>query len=373
MQQSDGRREPRPSSVDYCAAMSTVLRDLHAGEASEERVSPQEQLAQRPGTARMQFCHGSTGTTLGSAYATSPLRLLTPRNHGVAAWVYLSSFGGGLVDGDHFDVQVDVDPGAFALLGTQASTKVYRSPERRAGDALASGGPTAPDGTDGTAATAASAGAAGTGGGCSQRLSARVGEGAALALLPDPVVCFADARYDQTLDIALAPTASLVAIDGYTCGRSARGERWAFSRYASRTVVTRGVTRGVTRAPSGGPGVAGGQRSLVDATRLERRRGHRAIADRMGRFDVVLSLIAFGPRFISVREAMLAAIPHEAPNGNGPSGDPAPVILAVSPVGDDGCIVRVAAERFETASLALRSSFLALAHVLGDDPFARKW
>jgi len=289
--------------------------------------------------------------------------------------VYLSSFGGGLVDGDRLDIQVDVDPGAFALVGTQASTKVYRSPERRAGDALASSGPTAPAGKGGAAAPA---GAAGSGRGCSQTLSARVDEGAALVLLPDPVVCFADARYDQTIDVALAPTASLVALDGYTCGRSARGERWAFSRYASRTVVTRAVTRaaahGVTLARE--HGVPAGQRSLVDATRLERRLGHGAIADRMGQFDVVLSLIAFGPRFASVREAMLAAVPHERPNGSAPSGasgDPAPAILAVSPVGDDGCIVRVAAERFETASLALRSSFSALAHVLGDDPFARKW
>ena len=49
------------------------------------------------------------------------------------------------------------------------------------------------------------------------------------------------------------------------------------------------------------------------------------------------------------------------------------VIAAASPLGDDGCIVRVAAERFESASRALRSSFVALARTLGDDPFARKW
>jgi len=55
------------------------------------------------------------------------------------------------------------------------------------------------------------------------------------------------------------------------------------------------------------------------------------------------------------------------------------VLVAASALGGDagdagdGCIVRVAAERFETATLALRSSFAALAHGLGDDPFARKW
>jgi hypothetical protein len=47
--------------------------------------------------------------------------------------------------------------------------------------------------------------------------------------------------------------------------------------------------------------------------------------------------------------------------------------VAVSPLGGDACILRVAAERFESASRALRSSFASLASVLGDDPFARKW
>src|SRR6266508_3728405 len=96
------------------------------------------------------------------AYATSPLRLLTPSNHGRAAWVYTSSYGGGLVDGDRIAIDVDVTSGATAFVSTQASTKVYRSP-------------------NGTTAT----------------LHGRVGPGALLVMAPDPVVCFADARYRQ--------------------------------------------------------------------------------------------------------------------------------------------------------------------------------
>ena len=183
--------------------------------------------------------------------------------------------------------------GRLALLGTQASTKVYRSP---------AGSP---------------------GAGCAQRLCARVDEGALLAVIPDPVVCFADARYEQAVDVALAPSASLFLLDGYTCGRAARGERWAFAGYASRTRIDRG-----------------GARSVIDAVRLDPR--HGALADRMGRFDVFLSLLAIGPRFAPVREAMAALSP---PAGAGDS-----VVVAVSPLGpgaDAGCMVRVAAERFE--------------------------
>ncbi len=283
-----------------------------------------------PGIARLEFRRRASGgkTVLGRAFAASPLRLLTPANHGDAAWVFLASLGGGLLDGDRIDLDVEVGDGASALLGTQASTKVYRSPPGGAGS--------------------------------SQRLSARVGAGALLAVVPDPVVCFADARYQQSLEISLAPSASLWLADGYSCGRSARGERWAFSRYASRTTVFRG-----------------GARSIVDATRLEagleaglERRpgpGLAPLADRMGRFDVVLSLLVVGPRFAHVREAMLASW------SPGASSATDPVLVAASPLSEDACILRVAAERFESASRALRSSFALLAAVLGDDPFARKW
>ncbi len=327
-----------------------------------------------PGIARLEFRRRASGgkTVLGTAFAASPLRLLTPANHGDAAWVFLASLGGGLLDGDRIDLDVEVGDGASALLGTQASTKVYRSPPGGAGS--------------------------------SQRLSARVGAGALLAVVPDPVVCFADARYEQTLEISLAPSASLWLADGYSCGRSARGERWAFSRYASRTTVFRGGARAIVDATRLEAGLDPGLERLdrQDAGELEGSgRSPRPqqtpriepgpLADRMGRFDVVLSLLVVGPRFAAAREAMLAAwspgssrgapAPLERDPGSS-RGAPAPlkrdhgadpVLVAASPLGDDACILRVAAERFESASRALRSSFALLARVLGDDPFARKW
>ncbi len=245
------------------------------------------------------------------AFATSPLRLLTPRNHGSAAWVFLANLGGGLVDGDKIDIRLDVDEGASALIGTQSSTKVYRSPR-----------------------------------GCTQRLEVHAAGGATVVAIPDPVVCFAGAHYKQEIVAALAPDASFLLLDGYTCGRSARGERWAFDRYESRTTLVRG-----------------GRTAIVDATCLDR--AHGPIAERMGRFEVLLTLIAIGPRFASLRETMLASRPA-------PTATDAEVVAA-SPVSTDAVILRVGAERFEAASRALRPSFSELTRVLGDDPFARKW
>jgi len=160
------------------------------------------------------------------------------------------------------------------------------------------------------------------------------------------VVCFAGARYRQRNRFALAPNASLVFLDGYTCGRGARGERWQFDLYASRTTIDRA-----------------GRPLLVDACRLDP--AHGSLPERMGCFDVVLSLIAVGPAFSRLRDVMLS------PQAGPARGDTE--VVAASAVGDDAAILRIAANRFERASYLLRPSFAALAGVLGDDPFARKW
>ena len=270
-----------------------------------------------PGSVALDFRRVAGRTVLARAFARSPARLLTPRNHGGAAWVFLASLGGGLLDADCVDVQMDVGAGASAFVGTQASTKVYRSPR-----------------------------------GAAQKLDARVGAGALLALVPDPVVCFRSARYRQDLRVDLGSDSSFLMLEGYTAGRSASGERWQFDAYASRTVVVRDASR-----------------LFVDAIRLDPEAG--PLAARMGEFDAVLSLFAAGPRLEGVRAAMFALAASAASASRvGAGGTP---LIAASPIAGDAVVLRVAARRFEDASRALRPSFTALAEVLGDDPFARKW
>lgn len=259
-------------------------------------------------------------TVLAKVLARSPLKLLAPRNHGSAAWVFAASYGGGLVGGDRLRIAVEVEPGAAALLGTQASTKVYRSPL-----------------------------------GSSQRLDARVAPGGLLVVLPDPIVCFAGSRYEQDLEIALAADASLVLVDALSCGRSARGERWAFDRYAARTRVTRA-----------------GRPVLLDALLLDP--AHGALLDRMGRFDAIATLVLLGPRartadgprgqeaFARIVEASQAPLERRAD-----------LVTAASPLGDDGLIVRIAGTSVERVTGATRSALGFLAGELGDDPFLRKW
>jgi len=267
------------------------------------------------GDGALRFVRAGSRTVVHTARAKSPLKLLLPNNHGDASWVFLATLGGGLVDGDAVSLSVDVDGGACALLGTQASTKVYRSP-----------------------------------GGTTQRLHARVASGALLALVPDPVSCFAGARYAQDVEVHLEDErATLVLVDAVTCGRAARGERWAFARYSSRTRVWRA-----------------GRLLATDTVLLDP--AHGDLAERMGAFDAFATVIVVGPRAEEVRARVLAA-PSSRPGEARAEGR----LQSASALGADAALGRVAAASARQVIASTRALLEPLARQLGDDPFARRW
>jgi urease accessory protein len=235
------------------------------------------------GSGRLAVARVNGRSTVVSAWARAPLVLRTPRVRGDAAWAFVGSLGGGLVQGDALSLQVDVGTDAAAVVTTQASQKVYRGAR-----------------------------------GAAQRTTARVAGGALLVWRPDPVACFAAARYSQEARVELLDeTASLVYEDVLTCGRRAMGERWDFARYASRLVVERA-----------------GRAALVDGVLLDA--AHGSVAARMGRWDVMATVVALGKRAEPVARAMLAA--HGTRSSR--------VAVAASAV-PGGAIARVLAESVE--------------------------
>jgi len=260
------------------------------------------------GRGHLVFTRVGARTVIEAARANTPLKLLTPDNHGHAAWAFATSFGGGLVDGDALDLSVRVNHDASALVSTQSQTKVFRGPR-----------------------------------GATQVLTADVADGALLALLPDPVACFAGARYSQHTTIALAPTATVIAVETFTSGRQAHGDRWCFARYASRLSITRPPTPLLSDAV------------LLDAA-------HGPIDRRMRGFDAMATVVAVGPRATEVRAAMLAA-----------HGERASTAVAASELGPDGTLARLAGPSAEAVADKVHALLASLAASLGDNPFARKW
>jgi urease accessory protein len=110
--------------------------------------------------------------------------------------------GGGYLGGDEYEVGVEVEAGASALLTTQSATKIYRTPQ----------GPA--------------------------RAVQRIGlaSGSRVESVPDPLIAYREARYRQDTVVEMAPDASLALAEIVTKGWSPDGEPFRFDEVS---LVTR--------------------------------------------------------------------------------------------------------------------------------------
>jgi urease accessory protein len=260
------------------------------------------------GAGRLEVRRVRGRAAIVSAAASSPLRLLCPRSDGDAAWLVTSTLGGGLVDGDTVSISLSVGAGCAAALTTQASTKVYRGAR-----------------------------------GCRSHLAATVAPGAVLAVLSDPVTCFAGSRYEQRVEVDLAAGASLALLDVFTAGRVARGERWAFDRLRTDLIVRDGDS------------------PLRESVLIDRR--HGSVAARMGRADLLANLVLAGPALAGARARVQAAIDSDPVRRR-------PWIESAVARGDT-LVVRLAASTIEAGLERLRGHLGDVAGLVGD-VFARK-
>jgi len=270
---------------------------------------------QRPGAGRLEVARVDGQSAVVGCLANSPLQLLTPRPRGEAAWVLAASHGGGLVAGDEIELELCVGPGATASLATQAEAKVYRAGENPAG--------------------------------ASQRLSATVGAGGLLALLPDPVSPYAGSRYHQQQTFALDTGGSLALLDAVTSGRAARGERWTFTGYRARNEV-----------------LVDGQLVLADALRLEAGEGP-PLEQRLEGLELLATVVLLGPRLAQPSRDILSRLV------SAPAAGDAPVLAAASPL-RDGLLLRLAARTVEAGLSAIRAHLSFLAAPLDGDPLLRR-
>jgi urease accessory protein len=113
------------------------------------------------------------------------------------AVTHLHNLSGGVLGGDQLQLEVNVGPQAQAQVTTTGATRVYR--HRPGPDAR-------------------------------QQTVLRVGPDALLEFLPDPLIPFAGARYQQQVAIELAQGSGLFYWDMIAPGREASGEVFAYAR-----------------------------------------------------------------------------------------------------------------------------------------------
>lgn len=275
-----------------------------------------QQTEHRAGHGTIELRQIACRTVVTRARANSPLKLLNPRSSGSCAWIFSSTYGGGLVAGDEIALDVDVGEGCSCLLGTQSATKVYRSP-------------------DGLPAW--------------QTLNVALAEGASCIIAPHPVTCFAQARFVQRQRIEMTASSSLVLVDWLTSGRHAAGERWAFDRYDSRTDV-----------------FIDGRHAFRDALLLSEADGPIDAPHRTGGFDCFAYAVVLGSAFAERSKSRVQKIEREPI----PSAANPPLIFAASPL-DGGAIFRVAGVGSEIVGKWLLDQLSLITEALGSDRWSR--
>ncbi|RAL04755.1 urease accessory protein UreD [Aspergillus ibericus CBS 121593] len=197
--------------------------------------SPFESSIAKPGQGKVVLsllppCN-PTLTTLTYKY---PLKLLTrvpgfvPQTSALSTCpsrpvhLYLLTYGGGLLPGDHISVSITLEPRTRMVVTTpQGSTKIFKT-EPNAGV----------KGHRGTPKHILSDKSR-------QTLDVHVGEDAALCYLPDPAVPYKDSRYEQiqTFTVDGLNKSSLCILDWVTEGRTSRGESWDFHLWRGKNEV----------------------------------------------------------------------------------------------------------------------------------------
>ncbi|MEZ4831142.1 MAG: urease accessory protein UreD [Caldilineaceae bacterium] len=166
--------------------------------------TPVPALTGRHGALHMTFVRQRTRTALVHSYWRPPLQIMrTIEDEAGVRCVYLLSPTGGIVQGDDYDVQINVAAGAHALLTTQAATKVFRMPDRPA----------------------------------TQRTVIDVQPGAVFEYVPDAQILFAQSDLRQEFEITVHRGGLLLLHDIVMPGRLARGEVLEFTNFASKIVA----------------------------------------------------------------------------------------------------------------------------------------
>jgi urease accessory protein len=280
-------------------------------------VAPAEYIQHRAGCARLEVQVVCGESAIVASYATNPLKLLAPRTRGRSVWAYSSSFGGGLVAGDQTRLELSLGEHARCFLGTQASTKVYRNPGLRP---------------------------------CGHHTCAKLRPGSLLVFAPDPVQPFAGSSYQQRQEFHLATNASLILLDWFSSGRTARGERWAFNRFQNRNAVYQEA----------------GELVFLESLLLGVDNEPVAAQHRGGRFNCFATLLLLGPAVSALATTVLAESKQE------PIRRQAPLLASASSV-RDGVVLRLAGQVVEVVGRELYRHLAPLSTLLGDDPWARKW
>jgi urease accessory protein len=205
--------------------------------------------------SRIAVAHVRGRSRLVGSRAIQPLKILQSKCPGKACYTVISNYGGGIVAGDHIQLDIDCGTDSRFCLGTQAHTRVYKS------DSCP----------------------------CSQTVSLRVADNSLAVICADPLVLHEGAIFQQRWDCELADSADLVLIDWLSAGRIRRGEAFAFERFETEFRLSHK-----------------GELQLLDRLRLEPESQNARSPAAFGDCDQLLSIYLAGPRAAALARQAIA-------------------------------------------------------------------
>jgi urease accessory protein len=187
----------------------------------------------RVGELVLGYARQGDRTVLTNSRCCSPWHFSPPIQLDESPCTYtpLVNPSGGLVGGDRLSVRAALGPDAHVLFSTPSANRVYRSLGETAVQAVA----------------------------------LHVGPGAILEWMPDVTIPYAGSRFRQTIQVSLAPGATVLLWDAIASGRVARGERWAFTSLENEIRIVTASGRSVLERYALAPAARGiGQTAAWD-------------------------------------------------------------------------------------------------------------
>lgn len=197
-----------------------------------------------------------------------------------------------------------------------------------------------------------------------------MGSQALFIVIPDPVTCFANARYSQKQIFRIQRDSNLVVVDWFTSGRYECGERWDFELYRSTNNIL----------------YEDDEPLLLDTVLLEQG-SVSPIAERMQDYQVIAMVIVLGPRLKDLQSQVqknvksmmfeyLQVKPSASGRSTGSNSDLCVTkpnfIASCSAFGPKGVglLVRVAATTTESVYRFLHLQLSCLEPLLGVSPYS---
>lgn len=197
-------------------------------------------------TSRLELDQVEGATRITRMVSRVPLRLLETGLHDHGVEVQLSSYGGGVLQGDEVGLKIRCGEQTGLLLKSQANTHVYRNEIGR---------------------TAV------------QRIEAECMADTEIRILPEPLVLHQGAIFRQEQVWSLTASTDFILADWVQSGRSESDEQFVFERYESHVLISM-------------EGHAGIEERFACSAAKEEVRSPAAF----GPYDLMLNLYILGPK-----------------------------------------------------------------------------